>query len=241
MNILLSASMACAHPLAYRETTLRLDEAGIDILHFDLCDGHFAHTFLLAPGLLRALRPLTPRRFDAHLYCTHPSRYLEELKQAGADVVVVQVEAAEEFAAVVPQIVAAGLRAGVAVLPTTPAPASLAALLPALALVVVNMVGPAYSGQPFDARGLENARTVAAMARAQNLALEIAADGSVSEARLPALLASGCTHLVCGTSSIFRPQGDIGAHLEQFRAAVDRAAQQAVSPQGADSRDWPST
>jgi ribulose-phosphate 3-epimerase len=229
--------MACADPLAYRETALRLDAAGVDALHFDICDGHFAPTFLLAPALLRALRPLTARRFDAHLYCTHPSRYLQELQQAGADLVVVHVEAAEEPAEVVPQILAAGMRAGVALLPGTPVPPALASLLPVLSQVVINMVGPAYAGQPFDARGLANARSVAETAHARRIevgtTLEIAADGNVSAARLPALLESGCTHLVCGTSSIFRPapdgRDDIGAALRAFRQVVDQSAEKTLS------------
>jgi ribulose-phosphate 3-epimerase len=224
MNILLSASMACADPLAYRDTVARLDEVGIDALHFDLCDGHFAHTFLLAPNLLRALRPLSSCRFDAHLYCTHPSRYLDELRSAGADVVIVQIEASESPAEVVTSIAAAGMRPGIALLPTTPVPETLAALLPVVAMVTVNMVGPAYAGQPFDARGLENARTVAAMARSQQLDLEIAADGHVSREWLPELLASGCTHLVCGTSSIFQPDQDVGDALVRFRRSVEEAA-----------------
>lgn len=223
MTILLSASVSCIDPLTYRDSVHRLDEAGIDAYHFDLCDGHFAPTFLLWPGLIGALRPITRRRFDAHLYCTHPSRYLDELRAAGADTVVVHVEAAESPVEVVPRILAAGMKAGVALLPTTPVPADLSALLPALSLVITNMVGPAYAGQPFDGRGLENARAVAGMARGEGLMLEIAADGNVSAARLPSLLESGCTHLVLGTSSIFQPGQDVGAALLRFRREVDAA------------------
>jgi ribulose-phosphate 3-epimerase len=220
MNITLSASVSCIDPLDYRGTIERLDQTGIDAYHFDLCDGHFAPTLLLWPGLMRALRTITPKRFDAHLYCTHPSRYLAELRDAGADLVIVQVEASEEPAEVVPQILAAKLKAGVAILPSTPVPASLASLLPALSIVVTNMVGPAYAGQPFDGRGLENARTVAQMARDLRLTMEIAADGNVSTLRLPSLLESGCDHLVLGTSSIFRPGLDVGEALVDFQAAV---------------------
>jgi len=223
MRTLLSASMACADPLEYRASCASLDDAGVDALHFDLCDGHFAHTFLLAPALLRSLRPLTQARFDAHLYCTHPSRYLAELRQAGTDVVVFHLEASEDAGTVVEQIEAAGMRAGLAILPGTEPPTGLAALLPALALVVVNMVGPAYSGQPFDPRGLGNARTISAMARDLGLELEIAADGHVSHEWLPDLLDSGCTHLVCGTSSIFKAGQDVGALLQSFRGLVRQA------------------
>jgi ribulose-phosphate 3-epimerase len=220
--------VACANPLAYGDDVLALAEAGIDALHLDICDGHFAPTFLLAPSQIRAMRPLAGCRFDAHLYCTHPSRYLDELAAAGADLIVVHLEASEPAAEVVAQIRARGLRAGVALLPSTPAPADVAALLPALELVVVNMVGPAYAGQPFDARGLENAAAIAHMARRTGVEIEIAADGHVSVDWLPRLLAAGCTHLVCGTSSIFRPPLPLGEALHTFRAQVERAARLAV-------------
>lgn len=221
--VLLSASVSCIDPLAYRDSIARLDAAGLDAYHFDLCDGHFAPTFLLWPGLISALRPLTTRRFDAHLYCTHPSRYIGELKAAGADSIIVHVEAEEKPGEVVPQIFAAGMKAGVAILPDTAVPGDLASLLPALSIVVTNMVGPAYAGQPFDGRGLHNARSISALAREMGLALEVAADGNVSAQRLPDLLGSGCNHLVLGTSSVFRPGQDVGQGVVRFRAQVAEA------------------
>lgn len=200
-----------------------LTAAGIDAIHFDLCDGLFAPTLLLPTALLKAARPTTTCRFDAHLYCMHPSRLLDELVISGADVVIVHWEAAEEAAEAVRRIRNAGLRAGIGLLPGTPVPALLQELLPALTIVITNMVGPAFAGQPFDARGLENARTVAAMARSMGHSLEIAADGSVSAERLPLLRDAGCNHLICGTSSLFRPGKPIGESLIAFRQAVAQA------------------
>lgn len=104
VDIRLSASVSCADPLEYRESIRQLDEAGLDAYHFDICDGHFAPTFLLNPGLMRSLRKITSRRFDVHLYCTHPSRFLDELAQSGADIVVIHIEAEEDFRDVIRQI-----------------------------------------------------------------------------------------------------------------------------------------
>ncbi|MCB0155571.1 MAG: hypothetical protein KDF65_12315, partial [Anaerolineae bacterium] len=160
MPIRLSASLACANPLCFLDTLQQLDSAGLDTYHFDICDGHFAPTFLLWAGLIQHLRPLTKSRFDVHLYCTHPSRYLDELAEAGADIVVVHIEAAEPYPELIWHIKKRGLRAGLAILPGTAIPSKLESYLADLSMLIVNTVGPAYAGQPFDPRGLDNLRQI---------------------------------------------------------------------------------
>jgi ribulose-phosphate 3-epimerase len=213
----LSASVACIDPLRYAEIVQVLEEGGIDAFHFDFCDGHFVHTLQLFPGLLKALRPLSTKSFDVHLYCTHPSRYLAELAECGADRVVVQVEAAEPCWEVIPRVRRLGLSAGLGILPGTAIPAGIGELLSQVDLVVVNTVGPAFPGQPFDIRGLQNAAALRGVIECEGLYTEVAVDGNVCVERLPEMLGAGATHLVCGTSSIFRPGADIGSELQLFR------------------------
>ena len=219
-KIYVSASIACASPLCYGDTVVQLDRAGLDAYHFDICDGHFAPTFLLAPSLIRALRPLTNRRFDVHLYCTHPSRYLDELAACGADLVVVHIESQEDYPELIRQIRVRGLKAGIAVLPDSTMPQDIANFLSEVSLVIANTVGPAYAGQPFDKRGLQNMAQLSRIVRENNLDIEIGADGNVGVERLPDLFGAGCTHLVCGTSSVFKPDVEPGQALMTFQTEV---------------------
>jgi len=219
-KIHLSASISCANPLDYRDSTVQLHQAGLDTYHFDICDGHFAPTFLLSPNLIRALRPLTNRRFDVHLYCTHPSRYLDELAACGADLIVVHIEIEEDYTELIRQIRARGLQAGLGILPDSNVPQDIADFLPEVTLVIANTVGPAYAGQPFDRRGLQNMAQLSRIVRENNLDIEIGADGNVGVERLPDLLGAGCTHLVCGTSSIFKPDIEPGQALVTFQTEV---------------------
>jgi ribulose-phosphate 3-epimerase len=223
-NVHLSASVACIDPLRYREIVQVLDERGIDAFHFDFCDGHFAHTLQLFPGLVRALRGLTARRFDIHLYCTHPSRFLDELAGCGADRIVVQIEAEENFADVVQLVRERGMEAGLGILPGTGVPEHVGSVLRKLHMVIANTVGPAYSGQPFDRRGLRNLGTFRSMINEQGLSVELAVDGNVCVERLPDMLGGGADHLVCGTSSLFCPGTDVGRELECFRTQVMQTA-----------------
>lgn len=221
--LMLSASVTCMNPLAYRETIPALDAEGLSAYHLDVCDGHFARTFLLYPGLLPHLRSLTTRRLDVHLYCTQPSWYVDEFVACGADTIIVHQEAAEDPGPVIEQIVARGVGAGLAYLPSSPVPDSVVALLPLLRVVVANSVGPAYAGQPFDPRGLANMRRIRELAVATGRPVEVAADGSVREDRLADFFAAGSDHLVLGTSSVFSPAGDPVANFRAFRRAAEAA------------------
>jgi ribulose-phosphate 3-epimerase len=216
-RVRLSASVSSIDPLDYRRDLRGLDKAGIDGFHFDLCDGHFAPTIQLSPAVVRSARRLTDKRLDVHLYCTHPSRYIQELADCGADCLIVQVESAEDYREVVRRVSDRGLAAGVGILPWTTVPESLVEVIGEVAFVVANTVGPAYPGQPYDARGLETARSVRALARKLHPGLEIAIDGSVSLERLPQMLAAGARHLVCGTGCVFRPGRLPAQWLKDFR------------------------
>lgn len=221
-SVILSASVSCMESLCYIKSIESLDQAGIDAYHFDMCDGHFANTLLLSPSILRNFRKVTSRRFDVHLYCTHPSRYLEELGRCGADVVIIQVEAEEDFRCIIHDIIAAGMKPGIGILPGTDIPETIEEILPYLHIIIANTVGPAYSGQPFDQRGLHTMARLRQMMWKARPGIELAADGSVNVERLPALIEAGANHLVCGTSSIFRPGLPLGASFKKFREHINQ-------------------
>ncbi len=92
-----------------------------------------------------------------HLYCHYPSKYLEELKQGGADVVVIQLETqGEDYLEAIQRVRDLGLEAGLGILPTSEVPEDIVKALGLVSQVVVNLVGPAYAGQPFNPHGVTN-------------------------------------------------------------------------------------
>ena len=231
MSLTLSASMTCMDPLNLGRTVAELDAEGLAVYHLDVCDGVFAPTFLLYPSLLPWLRQATDSRLDVHLYCVHPSLYIDEFIEKGAHSIVVQLEAEDSFQELIPRIVSRGIRAGLGILPGSKVPGSLAAVLPLLSMVVANTVGPAYAGQSYDPRGLETIRAVRGMCESTGVAVEIAVDGAVQEERLADFFGAGANHLVLGTSSVFARGADWPARFRSFRAAAEELYRE-LAPRG---------
>jgi len=228
MNYRISASMSCANPVCILQDFEQLEASIVDTYHFDICDGLFAPTFLLNFSLINALRPLSKKRFDVHLYCHYPSNYLEEIQACGVDVVTVQVETqGENYQETIQKIQNLGMHAGVGILPTSSLPDDFEAVIKSVNHIVVNTVGPAYAGQPFNPNGLENIRIVKTIAKRIGHDIEIAVDGGVSIDRLPEFLDAGANHFICGTSCLFMPDNDLIGHAAEFKNALDLALNRA--------------
>ncbi len=224
-HIQIAASMSCADFLNLGQVVRSLESAKVDVLHFDFCDGHFAPTFIFSGVILRALRRLTALRFDAHLYCEYPSRYLEELHDCGTNLVVVQVESTENYRDVIKKILNKGMKAGIGILPGSSIPANIEEVLPQVSLIIANTVGPAYSGQPFDVRGLRNMRNFDKIIAAKRFEIVIGADGGVTINRIRLFSSAGASLLVCGSRSIFREDVSLVEAVTSFRREVDSRAE----------------
>jgi ribulose-phosphate 3-epimerase len=190
-------------------------------LHFDFCDGHFAPTFLFSPMILRSLRPLTRLRFDAHMYCQYPSRYLDELAECGANCVIVQVECSEDYKDVVGRVGQKGMDPGIGILPWTEISPDIEEIAPAASIIVANTVGPAYAGQRFDPRGLHNIRKLRNMSVSRGWTIDIAADGGVNIDTIDSLLHAGANFFVLGSSSVFRQGLDLGESISLFYREIE--------------------
>jgi ribulose-phosphate 3-epimerase len=214
-----SASLACADFKNLGMEITELEKAGIDFFHFDICDGHFAPTFLLSPIIMSSLRSLTNLRFDAHLYCNYPSRYIDELSLSGADMIIVHIESNEDYRVVVNKIRSKGLKAGLAILPDTEIPGDIVEIFPFISLFIANTVGPAYAGQPFNPNGLDNLKKISEIISNKStgsgdFAMETGVDGGVNLDSVNGILNSGANHLVLGSTGIFKKDKDYGKELK---------------------------
>ena len=140
---LLSADFSCLG----RECT-DLEQAGITWLHLDVIDGMFAPNITFGTPVIASLRKVSGLFFDVHLMVETPSRYLENFAKAGADMLVVHMEAETHLQRCLARIHELGMRAGVAFNPSTDINA-LRWLAGDIDMVLLMSVNPGFSGQKF--------------------------------------------------------------------------------------------
>lgn len=122
--------------------------AGSDRIHLDVMDGHFVPNITFGPGLIKRLRAIGKRPFDAHLMISEPGRYMDQFIDAGCNSITFHVEVEEPIEPTLLKIRKAGRQAGLAVKPGTP----LTALEPyrdLLDIVMIMTVEPGFGGQSF--------------------------------------------------------------------------------------------
>ncbi|MBN2073488.1 MAG: ribulose-phosphate 3-epimerase [Actinobacteria bacterium] len=220
-RIKIAASMSCADFKNLGDEIRALEYAGIDILHFDVCDGYFAPTFLFSPMILKSLRQLTGIMFDVHMYCKYPSRYIDEFARSGADLFTVHIEMEEDCRDVLKKVRDSGMKAGIAVLPASLIAEDIGEVLTDVSMAVANTVGPAYPGQEFNIKGLENMRILRRIATQMGTGLDIAADGGVNETNLEKIVESGANVFIMGSTGLFLGDKDYTGRIKSFRRRVD--------------------
>ncbi len=196
---------------------------GADWLHVDVMDGHFVPNLTIGPGVVAALREATTLPLDVHLMVEDPARWVDAFARAGATRLTVHVEADVHVHRTVGRIRDAGLGAGVALNPGTPAEA-VRPVLGDIDLVLCMTVNPGFGGQSFIASVLPKVQRIRGWIAAEGLPVRIEVDGGIAPDTAPAAVRAGAQVLVAG-SAVFG-KSDRRAAIEALR----RAAAEAFGP-----------
>ena len=175
-------------------------EAGADVIHLDVMDGHFVPNITFGAPVVAALRGCTDRPFDVHLMIAPTDPYLDGFIKAGADTLTVHAEAGPHLHRSLARIRDAGRRASVAINPATHESA-LTDVLDMIDQVIVMGVNPGFGGQCFIPGTLPKVARVRAMLEGRDV--DIMVDGGVTAENDGALARAGATVLVAG-AAVFR-------------------------------------
>jgi ribulose-phosphate 3-epimerase len=191
-------------------------DAGGDILHLDVMDGHFVPNLTMGPDLCASLHKALPEAYlDVHLMVTDPGMYFEPFAKAGANSVSFHVEAIDPAAAgkLVDRAHSLGMQAGLVINPPTPTDRILPLLnLPDMVLVM--SVNPGFAGQAFIPAALEKARLIKPRLRPHQ---RLEMDGGINTDNAGSVREAGCDVLVAASALFRLPPGQRGQAVAALR------------------------
>jgi len=198
-----------------------VDEAGAEVIHIDVMDGHFVPNITIGPLVVDAARKVTRKVLDVHLMITDPGSYIDAFADAGADWITVHVEACPHLHRVIGQIKQRGLKAGAVLNPSTSL-ATLDYILEDLDLVMLMSVNPGFGGQSFIPATLEKISQLKKRIEALGLPIGIEVDGGVSKKTIEQVAGAGANIFVAG-SAVYNTE-DYAATIGELRRLANQGA-----------------
>ena len=176
-----------------------LNASECDWLHVDVMDGMFVPNISFGQPVVKHIKRYAKKPLDVHLMIMDPGRYVNDFKEAGADILTVHYEACIHLDRTLHAIKDAGMKCGVVLNPGTPV-TLLEDTIQLCDVVLLMSVNPGFGGQKFIENTYEKVRQLKALCNRKNPLCLIEVDGGVNTSNAPLLFAAGADVLVAGNA-----------------------------------------
>lgn len=220
MKIKIAASILAADPLHLADEIERVQDAGIDLIHVDIMDGHFVPNITMGPSLVEAVKRIARVPLDLHLMVDYPSGFVKPFREAAGrgDLFTFHIESKDEPREVISLAREAGFQVGISLNPPTSAQ-RVEALLGEVDLLVVMTVNPGFAGQKFIPEVMPKLRHLRGAAPE---GLDIMVDGGITEKNV-SLAAREGANIIAAASAIFKAPDPARAVQDLRRLAQESA------------------
>ena len=210
----LAPSILSADFSKLKEQVALIEKGGADYVHMDVMDGRFVPNITFGGPVVQNMVGKTKMPFDVHLMIVHPEERLKDFVTPQTEYITVHEEAALHLNRLIQQIKSLGVKAGVALNPSTPVSA-LECVLEDLDMVLIMSVNPGFGGQKFIPNTLDKVKELDKLRKEKNLSFKIEIDGGVSLANAKEVYEAGVDIIVAG-SAVFSAE-DVVARTKEFK------------------------
>lgn len=200
-----------------------VEEAGLEMIHVDILDGHFSPSMPLGLDTVKQLRKKTNLEFEAHVMVTEPQFFVDELIEAGASQIVFHIETCDHVDGMLNYIHSKGIRAGVALKPATLL-TNLDYILDKCDAVLLMLINPGFAQVKGEAQAdyaPRKIRELHEMIKGRGLNTQVILDGRISPENIRTYGPAGEANIfVAGSTCISRE--DMSGSLKRLKELEDQ-------------------
>ena len=194
----------------------KLNEAGADMIHVDVMDGHFVPNLTIGPPVIKALKKNSLVPFDVHLMISPVHKYIEAYAMAGADIITIHPEATDNLQNSIDKIKEFKKKVGVSLNPETKVDI-IKNFLNKVDLVLIMSVNPGFGGQKFMPEVLNKIKELVNIREIEKLSFDIEIDGGINFDNSKLAIKAGANILVSGTTIFKSNDGNIKKNIDLLR------------------------
>ena len=215
-KIQISPSILSANFSKLGDEIKRLEDAGADMVHVDVMDGHFVPNLTIGPPVIKTLKKNSSIPFDVHLMISPVHKYIQAYADAGADIITIHPEATDNLQNSINKIRELKKKVGVSLNPETKVNI-ITDFLHQIDLVLIMSVNPGFGGQKFMPEVLGKIKELVSIRKKEKLNFDIEIDGGINFENSKLAIEAGANILVSGTTIFKSNDGDIKKNINLLR------------------------